>query len=267
MTYSEDLDFEGGGFEEAGSTYPVVFGITFTPKVGGILIGLAGLGGAAFILMNLVMPSLETFQQQQKKQTDLQTEIEQKKASISQIDKVKEELAKAKIQQGQVLGLFSNEKTLDTLLLDLNRLVESGNDLLPANAVKSKMKKYTPDAQKTEVITDSSFGVLVNGKLKRSKVNVEFTGTYEQTQSILRNIERLQPLLIVKDYQSILTQETATDALGKPIRKIGPVSITTGFQLQALMPLTPEEVAAQVKPVTPANGTAAPAATPEPVKK
>jgi type IV pilus assembly protein PilO len=258
MTYSEDIDFEGGGFEEAGSAYPVVFGITFTPKVGGILIGLAGLGGAAFIVMNFVMPTWETFQQQQAKQTDLQTQIQDKKASISQIDKVKEELAKAKVQQGQVLGLFSNEKTLDTLLLDLNRLVESGNDLLPGNAVKSKMKKYTPDAQKTEIITDGSFGALVNGKLKRSKVNIEFTGTYEQTQSILRNIERLQPLLIVKDYQSTLTPETGTDALGKPIRKIGPVSITTGFQLQALMPLTPEELAAQVKAAVPADGATAP---------
>ncbi|BAZ42923.1 hypothetical protein NIES4101_88930 [Calothrix sp. NIES-4101] len=255
MSYSEDLEFEGGGFEEA-SAHPVLFGITFTPKVSGILIGFAGVAGAAYILMNLVMPSWETFQQQQAKQTDLQSQIDQKKASIQQIDKVKEELAQAKVQQGQVLGLFSNEKTLDTLLLDLNRLVESGNDLLPANAVKSKMKKYTPDAQKTEVITDSSFGPLVNGKLKRSKVNIEFTGTYEQTQSILRNIERLQPLLIVKDYQSTLTQESATDALGKPIRKIGPVSITTAFQLQALMPLTPQELAAQAKPATPANGEA-----------
>lgn len=253
MTYSEDLDFEGGGgFEEAAPAYPVIFGITFTPKIGGILIGLLGLGGAAYVVMNMILPSWETFQQQQTKQTDLQGQIQQKKASIKQIDSVKKELAQAKVQQKQVLGLFANENTLDTLLIDLNRLVESGNDLLPANAVKAKMRKYTPDPQKTEVITDGTFGALVNGKLKRSKINIEFTGTYEQTQSILRNIERLQPLLLVKDYDSKLNQEVANDALGKPIRMIGPVQISTNFQLQALMPLTPEEAtAAQAKPAEP----------------
>lgn len=254
MTFSEDLDFEGGGFEEAAPAYPVIFGISFTPKIGGILIGLLGLGGAAFVVMNMVLPSWETFQQQQTKQTDLQGQIQQKKDSIKQIDNVKKELAQAKVQQTQVLGLFANENTLDTLLIDLNRLVESGNDLLPGNAVKAKMRKYTPDAQKTEIITDSTFGPLVNGKLKRSKINIEFTGTYDQTQSILRNIERLQPLLLVKDYDSKLNQEVPNDALGKPIRMIGPVQISTNFQLQALMPLTPEETtaaAAQAKPPEP----------------
>ncbi len=254
MTFSEDLDFESGGFEEAAApAYPVIFGITFTPKIGGILIGLLGLGGAAYIVMNMVLPSWENFQQQQAKQTDLQSQIEQKKASIKQIDSVKKELAQAKVQQGQVLGLFANENTLDTLLIDLNRLVESGNDLLPANAVKAKMRKYTPDVQKAEIINDGTFGPLVNGKLKRSKIRLEFTGTYEQTQSILRNIERLQPLLLVKDYDSKLNQETNNDALGKPIRMIGPVQISTNFQLQALMPLTPEETAAQAKPAAPAK--------------
>ena len=253
MTLSEDFDFvEGGEFEEAGSAYPVIFGITFTPKISGILVGLLGLSGAVYIAMNMLMPTWDTFVQQQAKQTDLQNQIQQKKASISEIPKVKEELAKTKVQQAQVLGLFANEKTLDTLLIDLNRLVESGNDLLPANAVKAKLKKFAPDAQKSEVITDSSFGALVNGKLKRSKISIEITGTYEQTQAILRNIERLQPLLLVKEYQSTLLPEEPTDALGKKIRRIGPVPITTSFQLQALMPLTPEEITAAAKAAAPA---------------
>jgi type IV pilus assembly protein PilO len=91
---------------------------------------------------------------------------------------------------------------------------------------------------------DGSLGVGVNGKLKRMNINVEIVGTYEQTQSILRNIERLQPLLIVRDYQSTLSTVQATDAKGKPIRRVGPAPITTSFQLQALMPLSREEIAA-----------------------
>ncbi|MBD0300616.1 MAG: pilus assembly protein PilO, partial [Tolypothrix sp. T3-bin4] len=65
-------------------------------------------------------------------------------------------------------------------------------------------------------------------------------GTFEQTQSILRNIERLQSLLVVKDYQSIMTTASA-DQKDKPVG--GPVSITTSFQLQALIPVSPEEAA------------------------
>jgi type IV pilus assembly protein PilO len=142
---------------------------------------------------------------------------------------------------------------LDTLLLDLNRLVESGNELLPANAVKAKMRKFAPDAQRTEIVNDGSLGVAVNGKLKRAKVNVEISGTYKQTQAILRNIERLQPLLLVKEYQSTIQPEEALDATGKKFKRSGDAAITTSFQLQALMPLSPEEAAAAAKAAAPAT--------------
>jgi type IV pilus assembly protein PilO len=247
MTLSDDLNFveQGGEFDTGTPAYPVLFGVTFTPKIGGILAGVAGVAGAAYMVMNMVLPAWDTYQQQQAKATDLQGQIEQKKASIKQIDKVKEELAQAKQQQTQVLGLFANEKTLDTLLLDLNRLVESGNTQITANSGRAKLKKFVPSSQKAETITDGTLGTLVNGKLKRSSVNVEVAGTYEQTQSILRNIERLQPLLIVKDYQSQLAPPETVLREGKLVPKVGgPAPITTSFQIQALMPLNPEEVAA-----------------------
>ncbi len=249
MTFNEDLNFgeQDEAFESAGSAYPSAFGVTFTPKISGILAAVLGIAGAAYLLLNLVMPAWETFQQQQAKRNELQGQIEQKKASIKQIDKVKAELALAKQQQIQVLSLFANEKTLDTLLLDMNRLVESGNAQIPANAVKAKLKKFTPVSQKPEPITDGSLGLQVNGKLKRSTINIEIQGTYEQTQVIFRNVERLQPLLLVKDYQSTLAPEPANEP-GKSVRRVGPAPITTSFVLQALMPLNPEEVAAATAP-------------------
>jgi type IV pilus assembly protein PilO len=246
MTLSEDFNFtEGGEMEAAAPAFPVIFGITFTPKLIGILVGVTGLAAAVYMVLNLVMPTWEAFQVQEAKRVDLQGQIQQKKASIKQIDKVKEELAQTKQQQAQVLSVFANEKTLDTLLLDVNRLVESGNGLIPANAVRAKLKKFAPANQKPEPINDGSLGAGVNGKLKRSSVSVEIIGTYEQTQAILRNVERLQPLLLVKDYQSALAPEpTLSD---KEARRTGSTPITTSFQLQALMPLNPEEVAAAAK--------------------
>lgn len=238
MTLSDDLNFaeQAGEIDSGTSGSPVIFGITFTPKIIGIIAGVLGIGGAVYIVLNLIMPAWETYQQQQAKSSELQGQLDQKRVTIKKAAKVQEEFDQAKQQRIQVLNLFANEKTLDTLLLDLNRLVESGNSPTNVNFGRAKLQKFVPVSQQAEIITDSSFGPLVNGQLKRSSVNLEIVGSYEQTQSIIRNIERLQPLLIVKDYQSAL-------APPDPLR-IGPAQITTSFQLQALMPLTPEEAAA-----------------------
>ncbi|MBH8561468.1 pilus assembly protein PilO [Nostoc sp. CENA67] len=240
MTVSDDLNFaeQAGELDSETPGNFVLFGITFTPKIIGILAGLLGVAGAAYILLNMVMPAWDNYQQQQVKSSELQGQLDQKRASIKQADKVKKEQEEAKQQKTQVLGLFANQKTLYTLLLDLNRLVESGNAQIPVNGVRAKLQKFMPTAQEAEIITDGSLGPLVNGQLKRSSVNLEIVGTYEQTQSIIRNIERLQPLLVVKDYQSALAP---TDPLKTGA---GPAQITTSFQLQALMPLTPEDIAA-----------------------
>ena len=249
MTLSDDLNFgeHGGEFDSETPAYPVIFGIAFTPKIIGILVGVIGLAGAGYILLNLLMPAWESYQQQQAKSTELQGQIDQKKASIKQIGIVKEELAQAKQQKVQVLGLFANEKTLDTLLLDLNRLIESGNTPTSINVVRAKLKKFVPVSQKPEPIIDGSLGLQVDGKLQRSSINAEITGTYEQTQSVMRNIERLQPLLIVKDYQAILAPVEARSLLDKRPMQVGPAAINTSFQLQVLMPLSPEEIAAAAK--------------------
>ncbi|MBC6429884.1 pilus assembly protein PilO [Nostoc sp. HG1] len=246
MTLSDNLNFgeQSGEFDQATPASPVLFGIAFTPKIIGILVGVIGLAGAGYIFLNLVMPAWESYQQQLAKSSELQGQVEQKKASIKEIGKVKDELAQAKQQKIQVLGLFANEKSLDTLLLDVNRLVDSGNTPTSMNVVRAKLKKFVPVSQKPEPITDGTLGLQVDGKLQRSNINVEITGTYEQTQSIIRNIERLQPLLIVKDYQATLAPVESKSPLDKTPMQVGPAAINTSFQLQVLMPLTPEEIAA-----------------------
>ncbi len=247
MTMSDDLNFVEEG--EAGSTspYPNAFGITFTPKICGIAIGVVGILGAAYIVLNMVMPAWQAYQERQAKTVEIQGQIDSKVKSVKEIGKFKEQLAQAKQQKLQVMALFANESTLDTLLLDLNRLVESGSTS-GSGIVKGKLKKYVPANQKAELITDSSLGAGVNGKLKRRMVNVEIEGTYEQTQEIVRNIERLQPLLIVKDYDSKLAPPPPTTGpTGKPVPYTGPPGIATNFQLQALVPASPADMAAVAK--------------------
>ncbi|MDJ0618247.1 MAG: pilus assembly protein PilO [Calothrix sp. MO_192.B10] len=241
MTVSEDFNFVEADGELEESSFPVVFGITFTPKIIGIIVGVLGIAGAAYMLLNMVMPAWEKFGEQRAKVEELQGQIDQKQASIKQIGKVKAELASAKQQKTQVLKLFSDEKTLDTLLLDLNRLVESGNSLTSVSPVRSQLKNFVPINQKPTIINNSSYGPLVKGKLKQSSVNIDIVGTFEQTQSILRNIERLQPLLIVKNYRS--RSSNTVNLNGAQPGLILPPTINTSFHLQVLMPLSPKESA------------------------
>jgi type IV pilus assembly protein PilO len=237
MTITEEfISLEEG--VEAAPSYPTVFGITLTPAVSGILLAVLGLAGSVYLFFNLVTPALQKNQELTATQSQKQSLVTQKAASLKQAETVEADLAQAKQQNSEVLSLFASEQTLDTLLLDLNRLVQSANAQPNGRA---KLKKFVPANQTAEVISDGSLGAEVNGKLKRRMVNIEFEGTFEQTQAILRNIERLQPLLIIKDYQSTMAAAPA-DAKAKDRPVGGPPTIGTSFQLQALIPVPPGEV-------------------------
>lgn len=240
MTFSDDFITVGEGQDLQSSTanYPTLFGIQLTPQISGILIAVALGGLAAYIANSYVMPVGQKYGELTADRDLKQSQVAQKQANIKQGEKLKTDLVQAKQQQTEILSLFANEKTLDTLLLDINRLVESGNT--STGGVVSKLQKFEPANQSAEIITDSSFGSEVNGKLKRRIINIALTGNYEQTQSILRNMERLQPLLIVNDYTSTLQQDPVDPATGR----LPPASINTAFKLQALIPATPEEAAA-----------------------
>lgn len=262
MTFSEDFFEEEAKLDAATPTYPTAFGVTLTPAVSGLLIGVLGLGGALYLLVNMVMPAMQQNQELAANRDQKQAEVQQKQAGVNQTEQLQAELDRAQQQSKSVLGLFASESTLDTLLLDLNRQIESSNASLSgadvalfnriANEKDSKLKgkdlkakliKFEPATQNPdgEVVTDGSLGAEVNGKLKRRAVNITLEATYEQTQAIMRNLERLQPLLIVRDYNSTSEQTLfVTDSRTGAVRHI-PTKINTSFQLQALMPIDSSE--------------------------
>jgi type IV pilus assembly protein PilO len=241
MTFSDDLNFANQDTDTQDSG-PVLFGVTLTPTIIGRVVGFLGVASASYMLFNIAMPAWDNYQELQTKREQLQTEVQQKKTQAQQIGKIEADLAEAKQQQQQVLALFADEKSLDTLLLDTSRLIDSSNGKAFGNAIRAKMKRFVPASEKPVVVDDGSFGVEVNNKLKRSIVNVEIEGNFEQTQSIMRNIERLQPLLLVKNYDSKLSPPEMSDDKDNPVQ-IGIGKLTTTFALEALMPLTPEEAA------------------------
>lgn len=239
MTFSDDLNFPNQGTEDQNAG-PVVFGVTLTPTIIGGLVGFLGVAGAGYMLFNIALPAWDNYQQLQTKRDQLQTEVEQKKAQSQQIGKIEADLTEAKQQQKQILALFADEKSLDTLLLDTSRLIDSSNGKAFGNTIRAKMKKFAPTSEKPVLVDDGSFGIEVNNKLKRSIITVDIEGDFEQTQSIMRNIERLQPLLLVKNYDSRLSAPEMSDDKENPV-PIGIGKLTTTFALEALMPLTSEE--------------------------
>ncbi|WP_421655700.1 hypothetical protein [Leptothermofonsia sp. ETS-13] len=283
MTVSDD--FAPGSSLDTGPNYPVVFGIPLTPTVSGILLGLLGLGGAAYLLLNLVQPEWQKYQDLEAKVRDKEAQIQQFQTINKQIEEVQKELEAAKKQRQGVLTMFADESVLDTLLLDINRQIDARNAGLerarqeklaacPAwvrsnireieeqvgdLVVKSQLKKFTPDPKLSGVIADNSYGSLVNNKLKREVVNVSFEGNFNQTQSILRSIERLQPLLVLKNVEFVVGDGTPGKVAASRLYEIRGNNlrfltncqpeprITSTFQLETLMPLTPEE-AAKVNP-------------------
>lgn len=288
MTVSDDF-LPGDPNYDSGPNYPVVFGITITPLIGGVLLALAGLGIATWVLLTLVQPEWEKYQSLDAKVREKNDQIAQQEATIKQSEKVKAELATAKKQRQDVLALFANESTFDTLLLDLNRQIETRNagytkrrqdklascpawvrsnvkeveDQVGDLVAKARLKRFEPNSKTSGIITDGSYGSQVNNKLKRETVTVELEGNFNQTQAIMRSIERLQPLLVLKDADFTLGESGKTKRFTtiysqqgntyRPDPRCQPEpKITSRFQLEALMPLTAAETAT-ANPTPPAQ--------------
>lgn len=219
-----------GGFaredELLGPSYPTLFGITFTPTVSGILAAVVGVGLAAYVGTQLVSPKITEYQGLQESVEQKKTDLEQKEATTQRVDEIVARLNRAKRENSEVRTLFSDQQALDTLLLDLNRVIVSSN---------AELQTFKPDYSSSGTVTDSSLGASLNSKIKRQVTAVSFQGTFNQTLQIMQAIDRLQTVLVVRD----LSME-----LKKP-EKFGPRNLVKStFNLHAYVPLSAEEAAA-----------------------
>lgn len=242
MTYADD-EFMAVEGQDDGPSYPTAFGITFTPRVGGILVGAAGLLGALYLAVNAVQPAWERYQALENDVKTRQGQIKDQAKIQQEIAQAEKKLEEAKEKNQQVLSLFPTQKTLDTLLLDLNNPVKSTN---------GQLTSYEPVAQPTSSSSSTSTAaasVPGNGKLERKTYNITLEGNFDQVQSIMRSIERLQPLLVVKDFKSELNDQQvflindngqATPAFVRRDTRAGSVqarpTLKTTFKLDALVP-------------------------------
>jgi type IV pilus assembly protein PilO len=253
MTYSSDLidsDLASNTSFLAPPAYPSIFGITFSPIVSGICLAVVGAGISGYLYGSFLKPQFDKNQELETKLSQTQAQIELRKENSKKIAEAQKNLERVNAQQQVITGLFASDKKLDTLLLDLNKLV---------NIRQGKLQRFKPEILATgsgssgaAPITDGSLGAALNYKIKRKSVEIEVSGNFEQVQSILRTIERLDQLLVVKDFNANTETDNANqkilvDAQGKLMPRPEPI-IKTTFKIQALIPMNPAEQAAAAPP-------------------
>ena len=242
--------------EEQEISAPVVLGVPLTPKNIGIAIGVAGVLLAAFGMFKLVMPTIARGNELNDQIAATQTEIEQQEERLSKKGEAEQQLAEAQQRRAAVTALFANEETLETLMFDIEEQLNRVNAGVTEDEEKARITQFEPvqaqggdqSASAIEVVNDSSLGSAVNGKLRRRKYEVEFEGSFAQTRQFLIILERMQPMLVVRDLKTELT-ESAPVVEGEykqgkfiPAGEQPQRRLKTSFTLSALMPLSQEQL-------------------------
>ncbi|ELR98705.1 hypothetical protein [Gloeocapsa sp. PCC 73106] len=247
MTNSQEFKTIGGKESQAESDQPVIFGITMTPTVLGIILGLLGIGAFMYMLNTFVKPAIESKKQLAADREQKEIQLQQLKSGEleKQIQELQAQLQREQSLEPQVFSMFSDEKTLDTLLLDVNNFIQAN---------QAQLVTFQPESPNAELITDGSLGSLVNERLKRKRNTVVIIGTFEQTRAIVQDIERLQPLLLIKNFETRVTEPPTYLYQEGKIAIEGETKLTSSFLIDAILPRNPEDIP-QPEPEAPATET------------
>ncbi|MGK7889931.1 MAG: hypothetical protein AB4042_11395 [Leptolyngbyaceae cyanobacterium] len=232
-------------FVEEEPDFPEVFGIALSPAIVGVLLGLVGLGAAVFAYLQLLSPKLDEESGLRSEVAALESQIQDPETAQQAIAEARAREQEAEQLQADVLALFADKTTLETLLLDINSLIESANLGVSEDAEDrlAVLSRFDVNSSLSGLIEDGSLGTAVDGRLNRLVYNLEMEGSYAQTQSILRGIERLQPLLVVNEFNTELQpmeRLLGLDGQGNLIQvEATQPRLRTSFQLDALAPAEP----------------------------
>lgn len=233
MTFADDFATgEQGGSED----YPSAFGITFTPVVTGIAIAVVGIVGAGYIFINMARPAQQKYQEATTKKEELQGQLNKIKTGDLQLKlaQTESDLANKKALRSRVVAMFTQQNDLETLLLDLNSFIAAN---------QGELVQYEPDPA-TTTVDDASLGEEVQGKLKRQGISFTVEGTFNQTKGILRDLERLQPLLMIQSISSTVNEKPTvilTSSRSELVSK-QEAELKTQVKLDAILPLSEEEI-------------------------
>lgn len=241
MTFSDDF---GSGTEGAAG-YPTVLGVELTPAVSGLGLGALGLLVGGFLWLNFVQPARSRFVEVRDQHDQLQQQLAGQPEAGSALASIESELRAARERRERVLSLLSSEDSLDTLLIDLERTTrEAAAGVTPAGSDPLELLAINPVDAEPEIVTDGSFGELVDGRVKRQRYDLSMDGTFQQTRAVLDAFESLQPLLIVRNLTAEVSEPPSATFLRSATEFVPTADeprLATSFQLEAVLPLSASE--------------------------
>ena len=233
MTFADDFATDEQLIDE---DYPSAFGITFTPPIMGVAIAVAGITLAIYGYMKYVKPAQAEYQTNVTQKETLQAQLNSIKSGDLQLKlaQLQADLAEKKVLKSRVLSMFTSEDDLETLLIDLNSFIATN---------EGSLIQYQPDSN-ISTVNDASLGPGVQGKLKRKGISMTFEGTFNETKQILQDLERLQPLLMVKSIGSTVTEKPTAIITGNrsSIVPQKQAELKTQIKLDAILPLSQAEL-------------------------
>ncbi|MFM1841447.1 MAG: hypothetical protein RLZZ490_178 [Cyanobacteriota bacterium] len=246
---------------DASADYPTAFGITFTPQVSGIALGILGLVGMIYVLLNFFLPAWNDYQTLKSDEAAKQAQVDQQSTGelAKKLANAEVKLQQAERRKSTILELYANSKDMETILYNFNNLFTARN---------VKLLSFVPEGEPA-VIADDTLGADVKNRLKRQTYKVAMAGGFGETHNLIRDIERLQPLILMKNLQSSLVKtefpvNVVRDGENVQVQADASDTLNTNLTLEVYSPLTPEEIAALAPPPPPdgqppAEGQPAPA--------
>ena len=229
-----------------------LFGFTVTSKILGILIGVAGIGVAAYIVTTYVLPIWDQVQAGQ-------TNIDTKKSGLAALEQkvtakgnISEKIEEANKQNQFVLSLLPSVDNVDTLIRDIQAQIPKTITIALPPDFSYELAGTLRAFQPKEVVKGMQYNTY--------SFTIGFDGKFEDVLSTLQRIERLKSLLVVKDLK--LTKKSLPVEKFKFSRPIAagkekdildslPPLIGADFTLEAFVPLSEAELKAAAASAVP----------------
>lgn len=230
------------GIEGGGTGGLTLFGFTFTSKILGILIGIGGVGIAAYLATTSVAPIWDSVQAGQQNIDTKTAAVTALKGQVASKNNIAEKIEEANQQNKFVLSLLPSVDNIDTLIRDIQ-------EQIPKTIVIALPPDFSYEIAGT-MRTFQPIAPVKGAQYDTYSFTIGFDGKFEDVLNTIQKIERLKPLLVIKDLKlTKKTLPTTTFKFSRPIAAgkekeildILPPLIGADFTLQAFVPKTEAE--------------------------